>query len=205
MKLTWAKFKSGMDCSPKFFLHMPPAGHAPTGHVQTDGSETTVHNKQKSRFLASSTLLAKHSSMSATCNINPCQPAALQPLAASFFCFIFRPIDTNAVSSLSHHFAKRHMREKVEALRSCTVCFLSWPLFLACFPLTCRTSITATNKIKIKRVQNIYLLQVRSFPDDIALLIFHTSVHQIKFYRTQQDYLPVPEDNLTEEKKKPMK
>lgn len=43
---------------------------------------------------------------------------------------------------------------------------------------------------------------MRSFPDDIALLIFHTSVHQIKCYRTQQHYLPVPEDNLTEEKKK---
>lgn len=125
LKLTWAKFKSGMDCSPKFFLHKPPAGYAPTGHVQTDGSETTVHNKQKSRFLASSSLLVKHSSMSVTCNINHCRPAALQPLAASFFCFIFRPIDTNAVSSLSHHFAERHMREKMEALRSCAVCFLS--------------------------------------------------------------------------------
>lgn len=190
-----------MDCSPKFFLHKPPARYAPTGHVQTDGSETTVHNKQKSRFLASSSLLVKHSSMSVTCNINHCQPAALQPLAASFFCFIFRPIDTNAVSSLSHHFAERHMREKMEALRSCAVCCLSWALSLACFPLTCCTSITAANKIKIKRLQNIYLLQVRSFPDDIALLIFHTSVHQIKFYRTQQHYLPVPEDNLTEEKK----
>lgn len=161
-------------------------------------SETTVHNKQKSRFLASSSLLVKHSSMSVACNINHCRPAALQPLAASFFCFIFRLIDTNVVSSLSHHFAERHMRVKMEALRS-------WALFLACFPLTCRTSITAANKIKIKRVHNIYLLQVRSFPDDIALLIFHTSVHQIKFYRTQQHYLPVLEDNLTGKKKKNMK